>query len=240
MKIFLTLLVILFWSCSNNEEYDLFKLDTFTNYQLISLDTVNDIENFNSKFWSMDSLNDEMSFVAKFDFNNAKFDKYSNQGIKLEGLPYLCLIYDCRKRNTLRLDLNNDYQIVDYENNVLDGNQIKELVKSNILNYGKNPSLSDEPKFANVSLFLDANQKIDEIAMLLKHIVDGYLEILTTKEKETGKPIKLLTEDFPLNLYLRQVIHYPDIISADTYEEIEDEVEIDLNLIIDTAQVQEN
>jgi len=240
MKIFLTLLVILFWSCSNNEEYNLFELETFTNYQLISLDSVNDIENFNSKFWYMDSLNDKMSFVAKFDFKNGKFDKYSIQGIKLEGLPYLCLIYDCRKRNTLRLDINKDYQIVDYEKNVLDARQIKELVKSNILNYGKDPLLSDEPKFANISIFLDTNQEIEKIAMPLKHIVDGYLEILTTKEKETGKPIKLLTEDFPLNLYLRQVIHYPAMISADTYEEIEGEIRIDLNLIIDTTLVKEN
>ena len=178
----------------------------------------------------MDSMNSEMSYVVRYDFKNGEFSNSSTKGIKLKGVPYKCLIYDCIERNTLRFYLDENYKIRDFENNLLSELQMRNLIKRNILNYGRDPSLSDSPEDAIISIFLTPSQRIDKINKPIKHIVDGYLEILSTKIEETGKPIEELIREIPLSIELRKFIHDTEEIPQKIYGEIESEIPGDINI----------
>lgn len=227
MSKLLTILTFLLLSCSTSDRYDLFKIDSFDKYEFLDLANIDDIKTFNSKFWKADSADNDFSFVAKFDFEKGDFSGKSDKGIKLEGLPYQCLIHDCSDRNALKLYFSDTYEILNNEMEKLNDKQIKELVKKNILNYGKDPTLSDNPQEAINDLFLNLDHKISKSGQIIKMIADSYLELLESKSTETNLTKEQLMKEFPLTIYLRHKMYSSDLIPTINQEEINEEIVID-------------
>ncbi len=217
--------MIVLLSCSSSNKYELFEIRTFSNYRIIDFNELNNIEAFNEAFWKADSINNKFSFVAKFNFEKGVFSNSSEYGIKLEGLPYQCLIHDCSNKSSLQFYYSGNYDIMDEDLNVLTEDEVKNLVIQNILNYGKNPTLSESPKAAVTELFLNLDQNISELAPSLKLIADCYIDLIEAKKKETGLTTKLLLSEFPLLVQLRRKMYSrdlnPTVQSVAIYEEIE-------------------
>ena len=223
----LTILTFLLLSCSTSDKYDIFKIDSFNKYEFLNLRDTDDIETFNKKFWKADAADNDFSFVAKFDFDKGDFSEDSDKGIKLEGLPYQCLIYDCSHRNALRLYFSDTYQILNDEMEDLNEKQIKELIKTNILNYGKDPTLSDRPQDAITYLFFNLDQKISKSGQVIKLIADSYVELIENRRTETNLTRKQLIKEFPLTIYLRHKMYSSDLTPIINQEEINEQIKLD-------------
>lgn len=223
----LTILTFLLLSCTASDRYDLFKIDSLNKYELLDLANTDDIKTFNSKFWKADSADNDFSFVAKFDFEKGDFSGKSDKGIKLEGLPYQCLIHNCSDRNALRLYFSDTYEILNNDMEKLNDKQIKELVKTNILNYGKDPTLSDNPQEAVTDLFLNLDQRISKSGQVIKLIADSYVELIENKRTETNLTIEQLMKEFPLTIYFRQKKYSSDLTPIINQEEINEEIALD-------------
>lgn len=224
------ILTILILGCTTTNKYDLFKIESYEKYELLDLGEINDIISFNERFWKSDSTDNDFSFVARFDFENGKFSNTSDKGIKIEGFPYHCLEYDCHRNYGLKLYLSDNYEVTNFEKEVLSEKQIKDLITSNILNYGKDPSRSDNPKEAATELYLTPDHEISKLGLVLKLFADNYKELIELKAKETNLTTKQLTVEFPFIIHLRELMTPPDefkIIHMEEWEMIDDEISID-------------
>jgi hypothetical protein len=225
-----TILTLMLLSCSTADKYELFNVETSDNFEFLDFEQINDIKTFNEKFWYSDSLNDDFFFIAKFDFKKGDFSNNSDKGIKLEGLPFRCLEFDCNRGYVQKLYLGNNYEALNDDMKLLNEQQIKELVKANILNFGKEPSLSDEPKQAIFRLYLKPEQRLDKLGRLFKIITDGYTELIDSKRIETKMTTEELIIEFPLRLQLRGGMiprQLPNLIDIPDNGQIEEELPID-------------
>ena len=223
----LTILTFLLLSCSTSDKYDIFKIDSFDKYEFLDFKDTDDIKTFNEKFWKADSADNDFSFVAKFDFEKGDFSEDSDKGIRLEGLPYQCLTHDCSHRNALRLYFSDTYEILNNEMEDLNEKQIKELIKTNILNYGKDPTLSGNPQEAITDLFFNLDQKISKSGQIIKMIADSYVELIENKRTETNLTKEQLMKEFPLTIYLRHKIYSSDLTPVINQEEINELIVLD-------------
>ena len=223
----LTILTFLLLSCSTSDKYDIFKIDSFDKYEFLDFKDTDDIKTFNKKFWKADSADNDFSFVAKFDFEKGDFSDNSDKGIKLEGIPYQCLIHDCSDRNALRLYFSDTYEILNNEMEKLNEKQIKELVKTNILNYGKDPTLSDNPQEAITDLFLNLDHKISKSGQVIKMIADSYVELIENKRTVTNLTKEQLMNEFPMTIYLRHKMYSSDLTPVINQEEINEMIVLD-------------
>lgn len=98
------------------------------------------------------------------------------------------------------------------------------MVKVNIFNYGKDPSLSDKPREAVTELYLKPEHKNDKLGHILKIIADTYIEMIEAERIETKWTTENLVNEFPFRLHLRQNI-FP--VEMPTDEEIEWELLLD-------------
>lgn len=204
MSKLLTFSLLLLFACTKVDRYNLFKIESFDKFEFLDLEKVNDIRTFNKKFWRADSIDNDFTFVAKFDFVKGDFSNHSDKGLKLEGLPFPCLEYDCNRRYGQKFYLSNNYEVLNDDNEILSDDQIKELVKVNILNYGKDPSLSDEPREAATEVYLKPVHRIEKLGHVFKVIADGYVDLIEKKKIETKWTVEKLTYEFPFRLHLRQ------------------------------------
>jgi hypothetical protein len=230
MNKLITLLTFILLSCSTADKYDLFNIDKADNFEFIDFEKINDIRTFNKEFWYADSLNDDFGFIAKFDFEKGDFSNTSAKGIKLEGLPFSCLELDCNRRYGQKLYLSDTYEVLGDDNGVLNDEQIKELVRINILNFGEDPSLSDEPREAVTEIYLKPEHRINKLGHILKVIADSYIDIIESKRVETNWTTDKLICEYPFGLHLRQNMipdNLPKTIVVPTDEEIEGEIYID-------------
>ena len=230
MSKLITILTFLLISCSTADKYELFKFDTVDNFEFLDFEKINDIRTFNEKFWYADSLNDDFVFVAKFDFEKHDFSNTSDKGIKLEGFPYPCLGLDCNRRYGLKLFVTKDYEIEYDDKKLSSEKKLKDLVRKNILNYGQDPSLSDDPQEAATELYLKSRQQLSKLGPLLKIIADGYLDIINEKRVETKRSAIELMKEFPLSIHLREnniPPYIPRTIIVPSDEEIQGELLLD-------------
>jgi hypothetical protein len=225
-----TILTVMLLSCSTADKYELFNIDTADNFEFLDFEKINDIGTFNEKFWYADSVNDSFGFIVKFDFEKGDFSKTSDKGIKLEGLPFFCLEYDCNRRYGQDLYISDNYEVLNLYQELMNEQQIKDLVKVNILNYGKDPSLSDEPREAVTEIYLKPEHRIDKLGHIFKIIADSYIDIIEAKRIETKWTTEKLIYEFPFRLHLRQnmiPLETPNEIEMPTDEEIEGELLLD-------------
>ncbi len=230
MSKLLTILTFLLISCSTADKYELFKINTADNFELLDFEKINDIRTFNKKFWYADSLNDDFVFLATFDFEKQDFSKTSDKVIKLEGFPYPCLALDCNRRYGLKLFVTEDYEIEYDDKRLSSEKELKDLIRKNILNYGQDPSLSDDPQEAATELYLKPGQQLKKLGHILKIIADGYLEIINEKKIETSKSTMELMKEFPLSIHLREnniPPYVPRTIIVPEDEEIQGELLLD-------------
>lgn len=230
MSKLLTILTFLLISCSTADKYELFKINTADNFELLDFEKINDIRTFNEKFWYADSLNDDFVFVATFDFEKKDFSKTSDKAIKLEGFPYPCLALDCNRRYGLKLFVTEDYEIEYDDKKLSSEKELKDLIRKNILNYGQDPSLSDDPQEAATELYLKPRQQLNKLGHILRIIADGYLEIINEKKIETNKSNMELLKEFPLSIHLREnniPPYVPRTIIVPEDEEIQGELLLD-------------
>lgn len=175
----------------------------YDKYELLDLGDINDIKTFNKRFWKADSADNDFSFVVKFDLQKGEFSNKSDNGIKLEGLPYHCWVIDCIERQGLKLYVSDNYELQNDDLEFISDDRAKDLIKQNILNHGQDPSLSDSPEKAITNLFLTPDHKIEKLNKVFKVIADSYADIIESKRKETGKTEKQLITEFPFRLHLR-------------------------------------
>lgn len=224
-----TLLILLLFGCSTTDKYDLFKIKSSDKNEFLNLEEIDGIEIFNTRFWKRDSIDSKFSFVAKFDFEREKFSDNSDKGINLEGLPFLCLEFDCKPR-TLKLFLGDNYEIFDDQQQLINEMQIKVLIKNNILNYGKIPYLSEEPEEAVTEIYLKSEHKLSKLEHIISIIADSYLDMIESKRIELHLSTEQLVKQFPLVIRLRQnmisEISQPPI-NLPNDQEIEEELLLD-------------
>ena len=222
---------ILLLGCTTTDKYDLFSINTSDNYQILQFNKIGDIKTFNEIYWKADSADKDFYFVAKFDFKKGDFSNNADKGIRIEGLPFSCLVYDCARRNRLGLYLSDNYEILDDNLEKLNDQQAKDLIKKNILNYGKDPEFSDEPRHAVTEVFLFDYHQISKTGHVLKLIVDSYLELIEGEKLETRKITDQLFVEFPPTIYLRQHIVRPTKRPAINDDEITGDIEIDTAIL---------
>ena len=222
----LTILTLLLFGCTT-DKYDIFKIDASDKIFVLDFNETNDIRTFNKKFWKADSADNEFTFIVRFDFKKGDFADDSDYGIKIEGLPFSCLTHDCTNNNRLKLYLSDKYEILNNDLEKLNERETRNLVKANILNYGQDPTLSDNPEEAVTEVFLNFDQEINKTGHVLRIITDSYIELVESKKNETGQAIEELTIKFPLRIYLRQKMFASDLTPTINVEEIPEEIEID-------------
>jgi hypothetical protein len=234
MSKLITILTFLLLSCSTADKYDLFKVNTAHNFEFLDFEQINDIRTFNEKFWYADSVNNDFVFIAKFDFKKGDFSKTSDKGIKLEGFPFPCLALDCNRRYGLKLFVTDNYEIEYDDKKLSNEKEIKDLIRKNILNFGQDPSLSDDPQEAATELYLKPGQQLSKLGHLLKIIADGYLELINEKKMETKQSTAELIMEFPLSIHLREnniPPYVPRTIIVPSDEEIQGEITLDSVLL---------
>jgi hypothetical protein len=219
-------LTLLFFGCTT-DKYDIFKIDTNDKILVLDFNEINDIRTFNKKFWKADSADNEFAFIIKFDFKKGDFKDDSDYGIKIEGLPFSCLTHDCANNNRLKLYLSDKHEILNNDLEKLNEQDVKDLVKKNILNYGQDPTLSDNPEEAVTEVFLNFDQEINKTGHVLKIIAESYIELVESKKNETGQTIEELTDKFPLRIYFRQKMFASDLTPVINVEEIPEEIKVD-------------
>jgi len=232
MSKLITIATLILLSCSTKDKYDLFKIDTADNFEFLDFEKISDIKTFNSKFWRADSIDDEFYFIAQYDFQKGDFKADSDKGLRIEGLAFRCLELDCYKNYGQRLYLTDNYQILNEDMELVNDKQIKELVKANILNYGKDPSLSDKPKEAVTLLYLRPEHRLDKLGHLFKIIIDGYIELIEAKKIETKFTAEKLAIEFPFRLHLRGNVISKDIPNL---IEVPDDEQINGELLLDSV-----
>jgi phenolic acid decarboxylase len=131
------------------------------------------------------------------------------------------------------LYLSDKYEILNSDLEKLNEQETKDLIKKNILNYGQDPSLSDNPKEAVIEVFLNFDQEINKTGHVIKLIADSYLELIESKKHETQQTTEQLTQEFPLIIYLRQKMFGSDLTP------IINEVEISEEITVDTVALKE-
>ena len=220
-------LALVLFSCSHSDNDEIFKIDSYSNYEIIDFDKINNIESFNTAFWKADSANAKFSFVAKYDFEKADFTNNSIYGIKIEGLPYNCLLHDCSNRSSLRFYYSSNFDLLDEELNILTDKEIVSLISENIFNNGKNPALSESPETAIIELFLAPNQNINKLAPSLKVISDCYSVIIKSQISKTGFTTKSVLAKYPLKILLRSKMFAHNLTPTIESEKIEAQIEDD-------------
>lgn len=102
---------------------------------------------------------------------------------------------DFNKRNVLEIRINSTDQLL-VEGELMDISELKDFTKKFILNYGKDPNLSDNPDQAVVSLQNDRGTGYDIYIQVQDNLRIAYREIHDVEsQKKYGLNFKQLTEE---------------------------------------------
>lgn len=230
-RIFVLLLII--FSCQNKSDFDIYKVSNYDNSILSSVDSIKLIDSFNAEFWELEKDNPKIALIFPYDFSKVEFSNYSNYGIKLKGIPFDCYTHiHCKSRSRLKLFIDSLNHLTNDDREQVTTNQLKNLMKSNILNFGKEPMLSDKPTDAIISIQLDTLQHFSSLQKPLFDISKAYLTIINDLKSTDNLTEKELLTNYPLQILLEKYIEpplMPKILSDSIVDEIEGEIEIDLN-----------
>ncbi len=202
---------------SNSSSYlDIEKISTVGDFNLIYEEKSRDSGNF--------------QFHLPYDFDKQEIRTHyeANTGIPILGIPFECMIYDCHYTDVYIEVVPDQKHQIEFE--PLDKTSLKKWIRLHILNYGRDPALSDSPQDAVFRLAFDKKQPLSDANHLLYQIVEAYEEFLKERAIVELLDFKQLKEKYPLNLRFATKAPPIPILPTDFGEEIFEEIDIDLNL----------
>ncbi len=102
---------------------------------------------------------------------------------------------DFKRRNVLEIRINSSNQLL-VESELMDIAELKDFAKKFITNNGKDPTLSDNPERAIISLQNDRGTEYDIYVQVQDNLRTAYREIRDVEaQKKYGLNYKKLTED---------------------------------------------
>ncbi|MEH0155427.1 hypothetical protein V6R21_14870 [Limibacter armeniacum] len=141
-----------------------------------------------------------LRIIIPYDFEQKKISSIQDSN---KGIPVL---FDagfnnkgCRADVVIEVGDLQEYKI---KGELLSKEKLNDWVRKNILNYGKDPRLSESPHDAVFSLVFTPNQPLNNANMLIYQLVQAYEEFLFERADIEKTTIEQAKEKYPLNIRL--------------------------------------
>lgn len=229
---------ISFWlifivGCTSYEDNLTVKLSPTStkNSHLVDLNSVKTVDDLSELYCQVTEDNKSVRLILPYNFRTREFDMRAKTGIQVFGHPMYCFHASGWNR-TLKYDVEEKKWITDYLDLIVSESLISNLdslVKLNIMNYGYEPSLSDNPQNAifEITAYPETDLKLLEDVM--GKLAIAYQNFLTSKISNT-LPIDSLRVEYPLNIMISESQSLPPVPIDTTFiNEIEEKIEIDLS-----------
>ena len=191
--------------CTSREAdltYKLFPLST-KNSHLIDLDSVKTVHDLSELYCQVAQDNKSVRLILPYNFRTRKFDMHANTGIRIFGHPMYCF-HPSGWNRTLKFNveekrwMTDDFGVIVSESLI---SNLDSLVKLNIMNYGYEPTLYDNPKDAIFEITAHPETDIELLEDIIGELAVAYQLFLKSKISDTLLIDSILSE-YPL--YMRK------------------------------------
>lgn len=218
------ILFFFLFGCNQSGAYKkVFKINE--DHSKVDLSSIQTIKQFDDLYCEG---NKSVPLILPYDFEDGRLDHSSNFGIPAIGHPMHCHPTNCCGYAVSVLVKDEFTWLYDYDIEI-DREDLDSLIRLNILNFGYIPSLSDNPNDALFIIRADGKTRLSVLNAILGEISNAYLNILEDEFPELDESDD--TEIYPLNLIITTFVETQPIpVDSTLYNEIEDEIKIDMKV----------
>ncbi len=183
------------------DPYTLFRKEQFhTSLPIVSIQQLSSIQKVEQVLSLPDTIS-RVSFLMPFNFRQRHFEEehHFTHVLPLSVFnPHSSANILNYHRNGLEFDVRGRKNVTNRKGKILSEEQIRTIVRQNLLNRGQDPRLADTPKDALHHIYLKGDQPLQDAAWLLGVLADEFVEILKARQINTTK----WNKNYPLHIYI--------------------------------------
>jgi hypothetical protein len=172
------------------------------NLEYLDINHIRTIDEFELVYQQKSEKDEGVKFLIPYDFKEKKIiaSQAGQASIPVFGVSLPCLLGCCITGN-VKIEVGDNHQYT-IEEEVLDRKSLKKWIGLQILNYGQDPTLSDNPNQAVFKFIFDTHQPLSDANLLFYELIEVYEEFLRERAIAEQKDITLLRDRYPLNIQL--------------------------------------